>query len=177
MGQCTMKTFVLTAALCALLSSTASAVILDVVVAPKDDPEVRRTLVGWGTATTNPLNRCVNLRPHAEEYNRFIETRLLPLRLADATAFFGPAVATSSKSFTRGYKLPDDLAAPVFAPSMFMRSGLGPSNPTDDWCSLTLNLESPKGKQTLYKSVDRTNRVNGFQVGGEFFQMTPKLKK
>jgi len=287
-----MKTLVLTAALCVALSGPASAQIIGSVVAPRDNPEVRRSLAGC-PETTNLGNRCVDMRSQAEEYNSLIDTRLLPLKIADAAKCFGPVVVTtpfkSSDPFSKGYTLPDDLVTPIFAPSMFMRSGLAPSNPADDkrhtdlhaigdlgyveiyygidgedtetallyfradksfvplksttdfnlrlkwdqerlgligqwfdqhlgtikdlgavevseaqqtslnlgkdktccikteishaptvtndWYSLTLNLESPEGKRTLYESVDRTNKVIGFLVDGEFFQMTPKLKK
>ena len=97
-----MKTLVLTAALCAMLSSPASAQIVEPVVAPKDDPEVRRVLTGC-SATTNLGNRCVYMRPQAEKYNRLIDTRLLPLKISDAVKYFGPAVVTTPlKSFPYG---------------------------------------------------------------------------
>lgn len=54
-------------------------------------------------------------------------------------------------------------------------------NVTNDWYSLTLSLDPPEAdsakRQYVHRSVDRQNMPIGFAFDGDFFELTPKLKK
>jgi hypothetical protein len=100
------KITILTLLLC-LQCATGFGVVISMVDAPRDDPEIVRDC--------NFLCNHRELQPLTENYNELLQVRFWPLKMKDIAAIFGAKLDQK----------PDDRVKPLFGPTMIAESGLG----------------------------------------------------